>query len=231
MTRTRGRLAWSAMLTVAMIGLSASGIRAQYHEPFDQNPAFGRSGVVHDIIDIHLVENELIGIVKGRREYRIDLDLNEKIVWRSARGALGAVLTESRALALSAASLGWAELPLKLQESGRAESIEPFISDYLVMLVTSRRVIGFDSKRGRWVQQSIPVREKIKESHINSYVAAVVTSKRVFAWGWGRIGFTEKRLRRDETMQYVDTRPHTITVGTDRRVLVFKSGTGGWREF
>ena len=91
--------------------------------------------------------------------------------------------------------------------------------------------MGFDSKRGRWVQQSIPVREEITGSHINSYVAAVITSKRAFAWGLGRIGFKEKRLRRNETVQYVDTRPHTVTVRTNHRVLVFKSGAGGWREF
>jgi hypothetical protein len=124
---------------------SAAGSLAQYREPFYQNPGHGRSGVVQDIIDIHLVENELIGIVEGRREYRLDLDLGEKIVWRAARGEVGAVLTDSRALALSGASRGWAELSLKLQEADRVAFIKPFISDYLVMLVTGRRIIGFDS--------------------------------------------------------------------------------------
>jgi hypothetical protein len=210
---------------------SAAGSLAQYREPFYQNPGHGRSGVVQDIIDIHLVENELIGIVEGRREYRLDLDLGEKIVWRAARGEVGAVLTDSRALALSGASRGWAELSLKLQEADRVAFIKPFISDYLVMLVTGRRIIGFDSGKRRWVQQSIPIREKVTGSHINSYVAAVITSKRVFAWGRGRIGFTEEKLRSSETVQYVETQPHTVTVGTDARVLVFKSGSGRWREF
>ncbi len=228
---TRGCIFWMEMLVAAAIVFLPSGLWAQYHEPFYKNPGSGRSGAVHDIIDIHLVENELIGIVEGRREYRFDLGISEKIFWRGAQGSVGAVLTESRALALSKASRGWVELSLKLQESESAGLIKPFISDYLVLMVAGRRIIGFDSRRGRWIQQSIPIREKIMASHINSYVAAVITSKRVFAWGWGRIGFKEKRLRRKETVQYVDTRPHTVTVGTDQRVLVFKSGAGGWRQF
>lgn len=231
MMRIRGYLFWTVVLAVSAIVFSPAGTRAQYHEPFYKTPGHGRSGVVQDIIDIHLVDNELIGIVQGRREYRQDLDLDEKIVWRAARGAVGAVLTESRALALSAASRGWSELSLKLQEADSVESIKPFISDYLVMLVTDRRIMGFDSHGRGWVQQSLPIREKIMESHINSYVAAVITSKRVFGWGRGRIGFTEEKLRRSETVQYVDTQPHTVTVGTDARVLVFKSGAGRWREF
>lgn len=229
--RIRGYLFWTVVLTVSAIVFSPAGSPAQYHEPFYKMPGHGRSDVVQDIIDIYLVENELIGIVQGRREYRQDLDLDEKVVWRAARGAVGAVLTESRALALSAASRGWAELSLKLQEADSVESIKPFISDYLVMLVTDRRIMGFDSHGRGWVQQSLPLREKIMESHINSYVAAVITSKRVFGWGRGRIGFTEEKLRRSETVQYVDTQPHTVTVGTDARVLVFKSGAGGWRQF
>ncbi|MFW6011917.1 MAG: hypothetical protein ACOC8R_02420 [Desulfosalsimonas sp.] len=223
--------AWVAAVFLAGILSSAAESRYEYYRPLYENPESRRSGRVHDIIGIHQIENELIGIVEGRREYSVVLDRDERIVWRGSKGEVGAVLTENRALALTRVSRGWVELELRSRESGRQESITPFISDYLVMMVTGRRIIGFDSRDGRWVQKSVPLHDRIIDSHINSYVAAVITNKRVFAWAWGRSDFRGKKLRRDETIQYVDTQPHTVTIGTDRRVLVFKSGGGGWREF
>lgn len=222
---------WITALVLAGIASSAAHGREPYYAPSYEPPRSYRSNSVPDSIDIQMVENELIGIVEGRNEYSIDLDLGERIVWRGTRGTVGAVLTENRILALSRVSRGWAELALKLNESDKPESITPLISDFLVLMVTDRRIIGFDSQRGRWVQQSVPIHDRIVNSHINSHVAAVITSKRIFAWAWGSIDFKEQRLRRSETIQYVDTRPHTVTVGTDRRLLVFKSGGGGWREF
>lgn len=222
---------WTTVIIFAAIASSVADSRAEYYEQSYRNPISGRAGTVHNIIAIQRVENGLIGIVEGRKEYHVKLNLNEKILWRETRGTIGAVLTENRFLALSEASRGWEELSLTLQEAGNPESINPFISDYLVMLVTNRRVVGFDSGRGKWVQQSIPIHDRIVDSHINSYVAAVITSKRIYAWAWGRIDFKAKRLFRNENIQYVDAQPHTVTVGTDRRVLVFKSERGGWRQF
>ena len=225
-------MVWVAVFFLAGFYSSTADCREPYYAPSYETPRSYRSYTVSDSIDIQTAENELIGIVEGHNEYSIDLELGEKIVWRGTRGTVGAVLTENRILALSRVSRGWAELPLKLNESDKLESITPLISDFLVMIVTGRRIITFDSQRGRWVQQSIPVHDRIVDSHINSHVAAVITSKRMFAWAVGSIGFKEQRLRRSESIQSVDTQSHTVTVRTDRRLLVFKSGGGGgWREF
>lgn len=223
--------AWFVAIFLAGIFSSAAESRDEYYRPLYESPESRRSDRVHDTIGIHQIEDELIGIVQGRREYSVDLDHDEKIVWSGTKGEVGAVLTENRVLALTRVSRGWVELELRSRESGKPESITPHISDYLVMVVTDRRIVGFDSRDGEWVQQFIPIHDQRVDSHINNYVAAVITSKRVFAWGWGRSGFKEKRLRRNENIQSVDTNPHTVTIGTDHRVLVFKSRAGGWREF
>ncbi|MCF8028522.1 MAG: hypothetical protein K9K81_09165 [Desulfobacteraceae bacterium] len=115
MMRIRGYLFWTVVLAVSAIVFSPAGTRAQYHEPFYKTPGHGRSGVVQDSIDIYLVDNELIGIVQGRREYRQDLDLDEKIVWRAARGAVAAVITGKRVF-------GWGEEESALRKKNFAEA-------------------------------------------------------------------------------------------------------------
>ena len=191
---------------------------------------YGLDGVVEDVIDIHLGDGEVVAVRDGRHVHREDLGLRENVLWKSARGHVGAVLTNRRLLAVSRTTPGWRSRTLRIEEADGDPPPEMLISDFLVMAVTPRRVILFDGLANAWATRDIPLHDNVSQVVIDSHVAAIVTEKRVYGVAARRGRFVEQRFSSDESFISATTRPHSVTVRTNRQLLIFRSRSPFWES-
>ncbi len=191
---------------------------------------YGRNGVVEDVIDIHLADGEVVAVRDGRHVHREDLGLRENVLWKNARGHVGAVLTNRRLLAVSRTTPGWRSHTLRIEEADEDSPPEVLISDFLVMAVTPRRVILFDGLANAWATRDIPLHYSVSQVAIDNHVAVIVTEKRVYGVAVRRGRFVEQRFSSDESFISVTTRPHSITVRTNRQLLIFRSRSPFWER-
>src|SRR5210317_1838386 len=101
---------------------------------------------IEDLIDIAESKGKIIAIIEGRKTISFDLRPNEKVRWSGSNGYLGAFLTNVRFFVISTSSDAWQALPLKLDESEKGVA---YLSQYIALLVTGDRAIGFDAASNR----------------------------------------------------------------------------------
>jgi len=206
-----------------------SGIGGYTSVSADWN-GYGRYGAVEDVIDIHLADGEVVAVRDGRHVHRESLGLRENVLWKSAQGHVGAVLTNRRLLAVSRTTPGWRSHTLRIEEAGEDPPPDMLISDFLVMAVTPRRVILFDGLANAWATKDIPLHDSVSQAAIDNHVAAIVTEKRIYGVAARRGRFVEQRFSSDESLVSVTTRPHSITVRTNRQLLIFRSRSPFWER-
>ncbi len=179
---------------------------------------------IEDLIDIQELDGDVIAIREGR-EIIFDLSSREEIRWSGSRGHIGAVLTDSRFLAITTSSKDWHEISLKERES--QEGITA-LSPYLALLVTGDRAIGFDSKNNRFIVLRRPPNEEFIEFEVNKYVAVVVSSRYAFGLALGGKYFNKVPFRANENFKTLKTTSRFATIRTTKRVLTFRASDSLW---
>jgi hypothetical protein len=201
-------------------------VQAQtYLDPLDFDD---RRWVVDDQIDIHITDREVVGIRGGVSIHRVNLGLREEVSWKEARGHIGAVLTDRRLLVLSFTSPGWRSRALRLEEGADPRSPDVMISDFMVLAVTPRRIILYDGLANDWAKRNIPLHDQLEATVLENFVAAVITGKRIYGVAARRGRFVEEQFRPDESFLSVSSRAHSITVRTNKRLLIFRSRSPFW---
>lgn len=223
--------AWTGFLLalflwVAAIPSPAAGIGPDRPPPFADR--FFDKGPVEDMIDIHVGKDKLVAVKQGATVSEKELQLKEKVRWQGSRGYIGAVLTSERLLAVSGSLSGWVELDLLLAESGRLPKI--LLSDRLLLMITKKRMIGFDGGTRSWALMDIPLHEQVVDRAIDVYVAVVITTGGVYGLARGAGSFIEEPFQKNETVLSVDTSAYNASIRTTRRLLIFKSSGAYWRE-
>ncbi len=182
--------------------------------------------VIKDSVDILQVGRKIIASRDGGQTTPFQLRSKEEVLWLNSYGYVGALLTNTRFVAISLYS-GWLETTLRSKE---AHDGNPVLSPTLALLVTNERVIGFDAISPRFVELSRRLDEEFVAAEANDYVAVVVFSRRALGLASGASGFREIRLRTGETILSISTKSRVATVITSWRILTFSASSSSWSE-
>jgi len=182
---------------------------------------------IEDLIDIAESNGKIIAIIEGRKTITFDLRPNEKVLWSGANGYLGAFLTDSRFFVISISLDAWQALPLRIDESGKSVAS---LSEYIALLVTKDRAVGFDATSNRFIETQLPMHDELLAAETERYVAVVITSSRAFGLAAESSAFTEIHLRVGETLEAIKLTSSKATVRTSDRLLTFEASGLPWKE-
>ncbi len=179
-----------------------------------------------DILEILELDRQLLAVdARTGGELAISLRLGERVLWKTSRGLLGMVLTDQRVLAAAVASGSWQEADLQLGElvPGHAK-----LGDRVGLLLTSRRVIGFNGESRNLLESSLGLRERVLATAVGRNVAIVVTDRRALGLSPTVGGFFDTPVQLGETVERIEAESNLATVTTARRLLIFRTPTGTW---
>ena len=207
-----------ALAVTASALLLAGGAAAQV--PFDSVP-------LADVLEVMLLDRDLVAIDAnsgGQRRER--LLLGENVLWMDSRGAVGAVLTDQRILAVGVGSGSWQESRYLRTESPPRDAL----------LGRPRRARDDGVPRDRLQQQlgqsgrdtARRAREARDAARRCENVAVVVTDRRALGLSPLVGGFFSVDLLLKEKIESIDARANLVTLTTERRLLIFRSPTGSW---
>jgi hypothetical protein len=182
---------------------------------------------VEDLIDIAESKGKIIAIIEGRETVTFDLRPNEKVQWSGSKGYLGAFLTDQHFFVISISLSSWQALPLRLDESGKGVAS---LSEYMALLVTKDRAVGFDATSNRFVETLLPIQDELIAAKVERYVAVVITSSRAYGLATESSAFTEINLRSNETIEAIKLTYSKATVRTSNRLLTFEASGSPWKE-
>jgi hypothetical protein len=181
-----------------------------------------------DLLDVLVVDRDILAIDGAGGGQTVErLRLDESVLWKGSRGKVGVVLTNERILAVATQSGAWqqaeyhkAELPPERAELG----------DRVALIITSKRVLGFDGGSGTLVEYDLGIREQVIRTRTGENVAVVVTSNRALGLSPFAGGFFRIPIHLGEEIEAVDTTSNLATLTSSRRVLIFRATTGTWEE-
>ena len=182
---------------------------------------------IEDLIDIAESKGKIIAIIEGRKTITFDLRPDEKVLWSGSRGYLGAFLTDQHFFVISTSLNAWRALPLRLDESGKGVAS---LSEYIALLVTKDRAVGFDADSNRFVETLLPIQDDLLAAEVERYVAVVITSSRAFGLAAESSAFTEITLGIRETLEAIKLTSSKATVRTSDRLLTFEATGSTWKE-
>lgn len=183
---------------------------------------------VLDQIEIVFLERDVLALGAAGGDARVRLDLDEQVLFHGARGIAGAVVTNRRLLLVSAGGAAFREVPFLREEL--PPDAGPLLGERVVLLRTSRRLLGFSGTTGRLSEYRIGPNETLDHLGIAEGVAIGVTSRKALGFSARTGGFFEIALQVRETIEAVDVRAELATVTTNRRLLVFRGLGGAWGE-
>ncbi len=183
---------------------------------------------IEDVLQIVVLEREILAVdARGGAETREALRLGETVRGRRSHGEVGLAFTDQRVLAVSAGSAAWQEARYR---RGEVLVGEPLLGQRVALVVTSRRVIGFDGGSGNLVEQRLGLRERVVGRAAAANVAVVVTDRRALGVSPFTGGFFEAPLQLEEEVRAVEASGNLATVRTSRRLLTFRAPSGSWSE-
>ena len=181
-----------------------------------------------DVLEVLVLDRQLVAVdARGGGQRELSLRLGERVLWTGARGRVGVALTDQRVLAVAAGSAAWQEADRQLDEALPGDAL---LGDRVALVVTSRRVLGFDGGSGNLVESRLGVRERVLARRAGENVAVVVTDRRALGLSPLVGGFFEAKLSIAERFESVTAAANLATVTTDRRVLIFRAPSGSWEQ-
>ena len=182
---------------------------------------------IEDLIDIAESKGKIIAIIEGRKTITFDLRPDEKVLWSGSRGYLGAFLTDQHFFVISTSLNAWRALPLRLDETGKGVA---FLSEYIALLVTKDRAVGYDATSNRFIETLLPIHDELLAAEVERYVAVVITSGRAFGLATESTAFTEITLGISESIEEIKLTYRKATVRTSDRMLTFEASGLLWKE-
>lgn len=181
-----------------------------------------------DILEVLVIDRKLVAFdARSGGQRRVDLRLEESVLWKGVRGKVGVVITDQRILAVTSDSGAWQS------EDRRVDEVLPsraLLGDRVALMVTSKRAIGFDGGSGNLLETSLGVRESVLDSRVGENVAVLVTDRRALGLSPEVGGFFATPIELGEQLEALDTSANLATLTTSRRVLVFRGPYGSWSE-
>jgi len=188
-------------------------------------PLFAEEFERADVIAIERDGQELFGFdsLTGRRA-QIRLEIGEVVLFKQARGRIGLVLTDRRALGIGAGT-GFQEFRYRLREEPPAVGL---VEDQLALVITPKRVLGFLGTGGGWVDEQFSPNESVQALRVGAAVGVVATNLRALGPGTRGRHFVSTDLRVKEKLESISAQDTLATLRTSRRILVFGSPRSSW---
>ncbi len=184
--------------------------------------------VVADDLELVVLKREVLSIdARNGGQLAADLEIDEQVLFTRARGRVGVVLTDRRALAVTTTSGSWAQ---KRWRRGERLPEKPLLGARVALLTTRLRVIGFDGGSGNLVESGLGPNESLVDAVVGENVAVAVTDRRVLGLSPFRGGFFEARLQLNERYEGTHAVANSATVRTSRRLLIFRAPTASWER-
>jgi hypothetical protein len=208
---------WTRRRLAAVSGLLVVASTASAERGFDAERA------LEDVITVRVLGREMLafdGLGGGVRKQR--LEPGENVLWSGARGRIGLIVTDRRALAVRRGQ-GFRVLRFRVRE-GRDARVS--LGDRVALVATSGRLLAFD---GAWRQADLGALERLQVLSVGPGAALAVTDRRALAMTSASNGFVATPLHLHERVEIAEAGSALAEVTTSRRVLVF-SGAGTWTE-
>jgi len=183
---------------------------------------------ISDVLQIVITGRDVLALdarTGGQRSTRLDID--EKVLWSSARGRVGVVLTDHRMLAVSTVSASWQEKRWRRAERPPADVV---LGARVAVAASDLRAFGFDGGSGRIVESGLGPREAVWAVNAGDNVGVVVTDRRALGVSAATGGFYPVRIRIDERLDGVSALASVLTLTTNERILIFRAFTRTWEE-
>ncbi len=211
--RFTGALGTTAALLLLGTLLATGEARAWNRDP----------GPALDSIGIFEVHRDLIATRDGRSMLTIRLENHEDVVWRGARGRVGAVITDRRVLTVSQTSAGWSEVRIRDDEGTPI----PDLGGRIAFVRTEKRLIWQPAMGSARVLR-LGAGERVLHSDAGENLAIAVTNRRAIGVS-GRLGVSSHRdIRARERFRTLQVQDGAGAVETSRRLLVFSGSRGVW---
>jgi hypothetical protein len=183
---------------------------------------------LEDRIQLIVLPHELVAI-DGRRgeERRVDLRVGERVLSMASDGQIAIARTEQRLLAIAVGSAAFQERRYFIDEVLTAE---PELGDRVALVVTNRRVLGFEGGGRSWRERRLGPRERVIATAVANYVAAVVTDRRAFGLSPQRGGFFEVPLTLGERVLSLEATGDVATLRLPNRLLIYRAPDSRWSE-
>jgi hypothetical protein len=205
-----------ALLILAILGPISAGAQSSAQDEAE----------LEDVIDVQELGREVLAFdALTGATLRAPLEFGETVHWLQARGRVALALTDRRALAASAGGGGFQELRWRVSELPPEHG---HLGDRVALAVTGQRLLGFESRGGRWIEQALGPGESLEAVRVGARTALVVSNRNAFGLSPAAADFRLLPLQVHERFEAAQASAHVATVTTDRRLLVFKATTGGW---
>lgn len=219
--RSCAALAAGFALALACLGGLAGPGRGQVRATPDEVP-------LADVLAILQIDRDLVAVdARSGGQLAVRLRLPEEVLWTGSRGRVGVAFTDQRILAVATGSAAWQE------ENWFREETRPqaaLLGDRVALVVTSRRLIGFDGETGNLLESRLGLRERVLAPRAGENVAVAVTDRRALGMSPQVGGFFETPILLEERLESVSAAANLATVTTNRRVLIFRGPFGSWEE-
>ncbi len=217
------RKVWQACIAVL-------GVIACFGVEGSADPASSTKGQtpLADLLQIVVLKQEIVAIAAAGGGQRSQaLELGERVLWHKSRGAVGVALTDQRVLAVAAHSAAWQAARYRAGEQLPARAL---LGERVALVVTNKRVLGFDGGSANLVETELGPRERVQVKKIGANVAVAVTDRRALGLSAFRGGLFPVKLRLGEQLEATEALANLATVRTSQRLLTFRAPTGSWEE-
>lgn len=183
---------------------------------------------LEDLLQIVVTRRTILAVdAEGGGDTPERLERGEKVLWTHSRGRVGVALTDRRVLAAGTGSAAW-QSTRYLRGESRPHKAE--LGDRVALVVTDRRLLGFNGGSGNLVEESIGPREQVLQTRVSANLAVAVTSRRALGLSPFAGGFFQTPLRLSEQIESLVVSSGVATLTTSQRLLVFRGRTGAWSE-
>ncbi len=211
------RPALLSALFAALLGAAAAGAQVRS----DETP-------LEDVLEIIVLDRSLLAIdAQGGGSTRVELELNEQVLWQRSRGLVGVVLTDRRILAVGASSAAWQGRRLRRTETPPQGAV---LGDRVAIVSTEDRVLGFTTTSGNLLEYRLGPNELLVASDAGANVVTALTSRHALGLSTGPGGFIPFDIQAREQILSISPRANLVTVRTNRRLLIFRGPTSSWEE-
>ena len=183
---------------------------------------------IEDVLELIELDRELLAIdAESGGETRVALERGEEVIWKRSRGKVGVVATDRRLLVVGTRSSFWLEARYRF---GEQIPTGAELGDRVALMVTSKRVLGFNNRDTLLAEYRIGPHERVLASHAAANAAVVVTNRNALGLSARFAGFSTRDMQLRERVVDVSPRANLATVRTNRRLLIYRAPVGSWAE-
>jgi len=161
--------------------------------------------------------------VTGSRA-RVRLDIDELVLFNQSRGRVGIVLTDRRALGITAGG-NFQEARYRIAERAPDFAV---VADRVALVATKQRALGFVGQLGGWIEETFTPGESLEAIRAGSGVGVAATNRRMLGLAPENGTFATLPFRLKESLEAIEAGDTLATLHTDQRILVFSGPRAAW---